>query len=164
MKPISLTCEKVDNESQFDDYYIIKCDPSAVAWSGFSTGPDRNRLLDYFISILNSTKSIYLFKLGEELVGYSQVGYKNGSYEIEGYSVLSKYQHKGLGKEIINMTVKEIENTNNGERITAWVSEINIPSIRCFQNNGFKIHEKAFEYRELKALGRIDKFILMFLK
>ena len=45
---------KVKSIEDFEDYYLIKSDPTAILWSGFSTAPDKEKLKDHFMYLIGS--------------------------------------------------------------------------------------------------------------
>lgn len=47
----------VTKPSDFEDYFVIKSDPTAILWSGFSSAPDRDRLLTHFEGLLKEIEN-----------------------------------------------------------------------------------------------------------
>lgn len=162
-----LTVERVKSVEQFHDYYLLKCDPNAVAWSGFASEPQEDVLRAHFQKLLHSNKFVMLFRYGCKVIGYCQLSQNDDFLEIDGYSVLSEYSGRGFGKAII----KYMSSPDSYDNITvsickwggeiAWVSELNIASLKCFLSNGFEIVSGKEKLVELKALKRTDKFVLL---
>lgn len=153
---------KVTSIDDFEDYYRLKADETAVFWSGFETSPKKDLLLTHFQKILlNDSISIYYLKdkSSNLLIGYVQVLLKeNNTIEVS-HSILSNYQNKGYGTMIYNLLIIEAMKCNY-EKIIAWVSEKNTPSIKNFIKNGFIKTEQPYKEVLLKACNRIDKFYM----
>ena len=154
---------RVNDIKDFDAYFELKSDKDAVAWSGFQTAPDREKLKKYFKEkIVDSdfNKVYYLIDTEGhpvEVMGYVQFS-ANSTSEVEyrGTSILKKYQGLGLLQEMTEMLF-DIIKSEGYKTVIAWVSEKNLPAIFNMQCTGFiKTHET--EERELKALGGIHVF------
>lgn len=157
-----MICKRATDLSFFDDFYNLKCDSNAIKWSGFEKAPDYNRLKEHFINLLQTDKIVLFYLVDDKVIGYSKIAFNNKGAELDGYSVLSEYAGKGYGSQIIKMSVDYLkDNFGQDKKIIAWVSENNIASQKCFKNNSFVIVDGVYDFRELKAMNRTDRFILL---
>ena len=153
----------VKSITDFEDYFAIKSDPTAILWSGFSSAPDREKLLNHFKELLKDieAKNKFLVYLKDcetnALIGYDLMA-KVDDYIVEssGHSILSNWQGKGMGTVLFAQLVPYAKKL--GFRyFTGWVSDLNIGSIKNIERNGFV---KTDEYRivHLAAFERDDVF------
>ena len=133
----------VNQLSDFEDYYIIKSDPTAILWSGFASAPDKAKLLDHFYLKDSDTNALIgydlMTKIDEETV------------ESSGHSILSCWQGKGMGTVLFSQLVPYAKELGF-KFFTGWVSDLNIGSIKNIERNGFvktdeskTVHLSAFE-------------------
>ncbi len=163
----NLIVEQISSMSQFADYFELKCDKTAILWSGFDSAPNVDVMRNYFYTLINSNKIAFLFRYCNVVVGYCQISRQEDYIEIDGYSVLSNYSGLGFGKEIIGLfsspenlhSIVKDQKSRGG--VMAWVSENNIASLKCFLNNDFEIVLGKEKFVELKALKRTDRFVLL---
>ena len=125
-----------ENNSDFEDYYHIKCDPSAILWSGFATAPNRDKLLTHFQLLLsnNSMGRGYLYFLKETetnaLIGYDLMTVVDETtVESSGHSILQEFQGKGYGNLLFKLLVDEAQKLGY-KKFTGWISENNIGAQR----------------------------------
>lgn len=118
----------------YDAFYSIKADKNNILWGGFSSAPDIDNFLVWYKKQIDKTskRSLYVFEVNHKVVGFSSIDYTGDDPEIS-YGVLSTETGNGFGTEIIRQTCTMA----NSSRITAYISERNIGSIRCFEKNGF---------------------------
>lgn len=134
---------KKANLDYFDDFYKLKCDPLNVEWTGHLSAPDRDGLrLWYKEAIKSRSRSIFLFYLDEDVVGYLYIDSSpNGVYEIS-YSVMSPFWGRGYGKQIVSFSEAYVsENSDRDGYLQAWISDLNVASIRCVLANGFLLSD-----------------------
>ena len=153
----------VEGKADFEDYYTIKCDPSAIMWSGFSSAPDKQKLLRHFEGLLKEIKEkkkilVYLKeKETGSLIGYDLLTKIDEiTVESSGHSILTQWQGNGMGTALFKQLV-EYARELGFKYFTGWVSDLNIGSIKNIERNGFK---KTEEYRieHLSAFDRDDIF------
>ena len=146
----------------FDNYFKLKADPSAILWSGFTTSPDKERLRQHFERV-RQNEDIFVYYLLDDssgdIIGYGQLD-REGKDEAHysGTSILTKYQGKGYSKHLTKLLMEKAKE-HGFSRVFAWISEHNIPSIKSYESNGFVKTEKNKMVR-LEALNRDDKFYL----
>lgn len=145
--------------SDFAAYLRLKSDPLAIQWSGFVNAPNPDRLLKHFTSLLESDSLVYMFERDTSVIGYIQLNRNPNEIEVAGYSVLSECTGKGYGKKIIHCAIGIYPPPYIHLPIIAWVSEHNLASIRCFEENNFTRDYSSCKQVELPALGRTDNFI-----
>jgi len=153
----------VTKPSDFEDYFAIKSDPTAILWSGFSSAPDRDRLSAHFEGLLkeieNKQKFLVYLKDSETdaLIGYDlMTKMDDETVESSGHSILSGWQGKGMGTILFSHLVGYARQLGF-KYFTGWVSDLNIGSIKNIERNGFV---KTEEYRtvHLAAFDRDDVF------
>lgn len=148
----------------FEDYYRIKSDPSAILWSGFATAPQREKLLAHYQLLMNNiinNGGQYLYFLKESgtnaLIGYDlMTQIDDNTIESSGHSILSEFQGKGFGNLLFKLLVDEAKKLGY-KRFTGWISENNIGSIRNVEHSGFVRTDESKIVR-LAALNREDIF------
>lgn len=139
-----LSCKKATLKD-YDDFYKIKCDSENVKWSGFASAPDYDGMKEWFRQqIENEKRTIYLAYWDGAVCGFFYLDKlaKRDAEEI-GYGVLTDHSGKGIGTALVSTGVKLCESS----KLTAWVSEKNRASERCFEKNGFvRIDTKEKRY------------------
>ena len=149
--------------SDFEDYYRIKCDPSAILWSGCATAPNRDKLQNHYKSLIynNLNGEGYLYYLKEtetdSLIGYDLMTViDKETVESSGHSILQEFQGKGYGNLLFSLLVEEAKKLGF-KRFTGWISENNIGSIKNVEHSGF-VRTDEFRFGRLEAFDREDKF------
>ncbi|MBD5390249.1 GNAT family N-acetyltransferase [bacterium] len=149
--------------SDFDDYYTIKCDPTAILWSGFANAPDRNKLLEHFKQLLldiekNNKFLVYLKETETNaLIGYDlMTKVDKDIIESSGHSILSTWQGKGMGTILFSQLIPYAR-ALGFKYFTGWVSDLNIGSIKNLERNGF-VKTDELRIVHLAAFGRDDVF------
>jgi len=155
--------KKMESILDFEDFYCVKSDPSAVLWSGFSSAPNRENLKSWFMKLIQD-RSSWIYLLYDEnvpsVIGYGKFTLKGeGEAEYEGISILSMYQGKGYSKLLTSLIVKEMMNLNIC-KISGWISEYNIPSIKSVEANQFckKDEHKLIWLDGFKREDRFDLY------
>jgi RimJ/RimL family protein N-acetyltransferase len=99
-------------------------------------------IIDHFTWFQAKTKSattrIYL--LTDEFdsaIGQIRVDKVNEYYEID-YSISNAHRGRGLGNKIVELLITQMGNVN----LLAKVKKTNLPSIKVFVNNGFKLYKE----------------------
>ena len=85
--------------------------------------------------------------------GYENLSQVGVTIEEIGYGVLSGYTGKGIGTAIVSRGAKMCKSA----LLTAWVSEQNRASERCFEKNGFQ-KLSLNEERHLSAFSDAHNF------
>lgn len=149
---------RVRKDSDFEDYFSIKNDPTAILWSGFASGPDKEQLHEHFDNLLKEIekkeKFLVYMKDAEtgDLIGYDlMTKMDDETVESSGHSILSIWQGKGMGTILFTHLVQYAKEL--GFRyFTGWVSDQNVGSIKNIERNGFvkteesrKVHLSAFD-------------------
>lgn len=143
----------------YDDFYIIKCDLENVKWSGFATAPDYERMKEWFRKQLESDKrTIYIAYWNGEVCGFFYLDRFDEDVEEIGYGVLSNHSGKGIGTALVDAGVKLCKSS----KLTAWVSEKNKASERCFEKNGF-VKQNKVDIRVLAGFQQSEQKQLFFL-
>jgi len=143
--------------SNYDDFYIIKCDPENVKWSGFASAPDYERMKEWFCKQLDSEKrTIYIAYWNGVACGFFYLD-KETEEEFEAASsgVLKEFTGRGIGSAIIRYATE----VSNAFVLCAWVSDKNRASERYFEKNGFdKLAAK--EQRMMSSGNALYDFLL----
>jgi RimJ/RimL family protein N-acetyltransferase len=99
-------------------------------------------IIDHFTwfqaKIKNENTRIYL--LTDEFdsaIGQIRVDKVNEYYEID-YSISNAHRGRGLGNKIVELLITQMGNVN----LLAKVKKTNLPSIKVFVNNGFKLYKE----------------------
>lgn len=130
-------CLKKLTNSNFPNYYEIRCDDKNVLYTGHSKMPEYDRLKEWAEDVIKEGKNIYLAEYNNVYVGYLQFDIKDKVAEI-GYGVYYKYNNKGIGTAIIENCINMIEDVHTDiEEIIAWIAEFNEPSMKCVLHNNF---------------------------
>ena len=153
---------RVTSIELYEKYFLLKSDPSAILWSGFKSGPDKEKLRHHFKKLVANPGFYLYFLLDEdtsEIIGYGQLDREGeDTAHYSGVSVLTKYQGQGYSKLISRLLM--IEAKKHGfKQVYAWISENNIPSIRSYESNNFK-KTNIQKMVNLEALQREDRFFL----
>lgn len=154
---------KVESVDDFEEYYKIKIDKTAILWSGFSSAPDKEKLRSHFLYLLNNN-DVFLYYLKDDqtndVLGYGQMmKICVETVESAGHSIKVEYQGKGLGNLLIQFITQQAKEMNF-ERVIAWVSEHNIGSIKNFENSGFVKTREPCRITNIEVLGREDHFFM----
>lgn len=154
---------QVTGIEDFERYYEIKADPTAILWSGFTSVPDKDRLKTHFRGLLKDIQEnkkilVYLLEEGtDSLIGYDlMTEIDQDTIESSGHSILTAWQGKGMGTVLFSHLVKLAKNLGY-KYFTGWISDKNIGSIKNVERNGFVKTEEHRKVR-LEAFDREDIF------
>lgn len=154
---------KVNSIDDFEDYFKIKSDKTAVLWSGFSCPPDKEKLRVHFNKLLteNFPKGDILVYLKDDetnaLIGYDLLTkLDDETVESSGHSILSEWQGKGYGTLLFKLLVDYTRKIGY-KKFTGWISEKNIGSIKNVEKNGF-VRTEEWRMGKLAAFDREDKY------
>ncbi len=96
-----------------------------------------------WIHALNRSK-VYFIELDDQLVGkvaYERDGYDHGY--IKGLVVRHQFQHRGIGREAMQMILDKLEAVKKIELVT---HPKNIPAIKLYESLGFHIESEIENY------------------
>ena len=153
---------RVTSLEDFDEYFSIKSEPGAVAWSGFSHAPDKESLCAHFKKLI-SDPNVYMYFYCDatvcEVIGYVQLNAENDSIiNWAGYSFKRNFQGKAYNRRFTMLLLQTVR-ALGFKKITGWISEKNYASIRW--NTGFgSVKTDQSKTMYLHALGREDIFYL----
>lgn len=125
----------------FEEYYRIKCQPSAVAWSGFAEAPDHERLRAWYSSKLEpeSTRLIFMILVGAKIVGYCHVDVLgSGALEWTALGVSEQFQGRGIGAAAAVELVRILQSEFGRVTIHGWACQENGVSCRMIESAGYK--------------------------
>ena len=148
-----------------DDFLIylrIKSDEDAVKFSGFSSAPDPIKFRAVFDRIMSDNKQHLLYLCDSEnndAVAATFHYCENDEVTVEGlgYNVFPEYRGLSLGGLMMRLVNEKCAAEGFKYRLS-YVAESNIPSIRNLEKSGAYPTGK-FEYKELSALGRKEKYL-----
>ncbi|EPA5447437.1 TPA: GNAT family N-acetyltransferase [Vibrio cholerae] len=146
------------DKSDFTFYHAMKSESQSIYWSGFSSAPDRTRLLEHYTAMLNyEDRDIYIFKEHDVRIGYLCVDKDrlNNTAEIS-YGVSAQHAGRGLAKIMIQLGLEHIEPIFVTQ--VAWIAESNIASVKTATALGFRAADEC-EYRQLAQSPTPVKFI-----
>jgi RimJ/RimL family protein N-acetyltransferase len=106
---------------------------------------DQISIIDHFTWFQAKLKSdiTKIYILEDEFnsaIGQIRVDKINDYYEID-YSISNAYRGRGLGNKIVELLLIQMGNVN----LLAKVKKTNLPSIKVFVNNGFKLYKEEKE-------------------
>ena len=82
----------------FEFYYSLKCEKTAVYWGGFDKAPQYDVLSSHFHKLISGqicNRTFYIAEDDQQSVGYLQLS-RNNEAEIEiGYGVSERFSGKG---------------------------------------------------------------------
>lgn len=143
----------------FESYYRIKCQKDAILWSGFSTAPNKEKLLVHYKEKIINNPNTYLFYLWND---YEIIGSLQGSrvdadiVEIGASNVFQKFQGLGYVQDLTSLFIQQMKKLGYKKAI-CWVSDRNKPSEYNTKINKF-VKTEDFEDRSLPLLGGKHRF------
>lgn len=151
-------------ESDFDFFYLIKCEEDNIYWSGHTALPLRDNLYHFFCSHIQSQDLLNkrtIFIVEEKHDGI-RVGYlyldpiKSDSAEIS-VGIMQAFSGQGLGRQAV-CELCDLAYNFGFTNIYAMVREDNFQSQKMFQHAGF---EKAdtFRFQFIQNLNKEIKMI-----
>lgn len=151
-------------ESDFNFFYIIKCEDDNIYWSGHTALPLREKLFRFFFSHVQSHDVLNkrtIFIVEEKRDGLS-VGYlyldpiDRSSAEIS-VGIMQGVSGQGLGRQAVG-ALCDLACNFGFTTIYAMVREDNIRSQNMFLHAGFEKTE-AFRYHFMQNLNKEVKMI-----
>lgn len=121
----------------FDFYYKLKCEKSAIDWGGWEYAPSRKRMLEHFESFLKRNLNegrLYIIQEEGVSVGYIQYTFYGNEAEIA-IGIAEGNRGKGYGASGIYQAVNRLWGRYTS--VIAWIREDNIMSQKIFKKNGF---------------------------
>lgn len=131
------------SKDDFEEYYLVRSDPTDVYWNGFSSPPEKESFkLSFYKRTADAPfekpedRRNYLIKLNDtyETIGFVQLIRKNDCVEI-GYSVSVPYQGKGYAKEALNLGIELAKEFSLP--LVVQIRDDNIASQKVATKNGF---------------------------
>jgi len=131
-------------ESDFDFFYLIKCEDDNIYWSGHTARPHRDTLYHFFsVNVLSqdisSKRTIFI---AEEKPGGPCVGYlyfdpiERSSAEIS-IGIMEAFSGRGYGRQAV-CALCNLAKSFGFRSIHALVREDNMRSQKMFQHAGFE--------------------------
>lgn len=134
-------------EKDFNILFDWINDEDVIKNSRYGKGKSLDEFTMWFNEKIKSQLS-YMFILEKENNPVGQINFEIVEKEvIITYSVDKKVRNQGLGKELVRKAAEFIGiNLKNVEKISAYISSSNMPSIKAFENLGFirEIDEKYY--------------------
>lgn len=103
--------------------------------------PKFSKLFDLDTEISSAYKFIYVYELNNSIVGLIHIAISYSSADIINIIVDKKYQHQGIGTQLINYVIKN----HNLKEINIEVRVSN-PAILFYKKNDFKIIRTIKKY------------------
>lgn len=155
------------DESDFEDFYILRVDEENIYWTGYDKKPDKDALKSWYLNQLKrSDRLLFIFRSDEciEPVGYLYLDIVGEDHNIieTGHGVNSKYKGHGLGTKIIKFALDYSKSELTFiDEVHGWILENNIGSIKNVLNNGYdETNEKKIVYmKNLKEFKTFKKYI-----
>lgn len=149
---------KLATVEDFDNFYMLKCDPLSVKWSGFAGIPDKENLRLWYLNALQSEKrDIYILYSDAEAIGYFYLDKINDKrYEAAASGIIGSYCNMGLGTKTIEWR-EEIAKEKGADIIESWVSENNQYSYKRYIKRGWT-KTIIYDIRDVRLAGGQQKF------
>ena len=107
--------------------------------------------LNYLNKVLEKTKWIFIAYYHLEKIGYSQIyNVQEDTVEI-GFVVHPTHQNKGLGKKLVEETIKETKTRFKEKKIILYVLKSNLKAIHIYKKLGFI--EKKLPFTDAITMG-----------
>lgn len=154
---------KAENtDEDFEVYLNIKSEKDAVAFSGFSTAPNRELFRQVYDKLLNAADEYLYYLLDREqcseVVGTFHLKQKDEeTAEVGGYNVFEKYRGMALGY-IMMLKIKDICKQKGYLYLASEVAENNIASIKSIERSGAHFTGE-FDLRTLPIFGGDIRFL-----
>ncbi|WP_026491182.1 hypothetical protein [Butyrivibrio sp. XPD2002] len=127
----------------FEFYYKLKSEDSAIYWSGFESAPNRENLFKFwekFVNLGSLERKILILTNGFESIGYVQAVFDGSSIGLS-MGICENKRGYGFGKHIIGTAMDYFSEYTD---FFCYVREDNISSMKSFTSNGF--HETSKFY------------------
>lgn len=141
----------------FEFYYRLKCEQTAVYWSGFETKPNYENLQNFWLKIVEkkfANRRIFILYSDSLPQGYVQLMEDEEGIEFS-MGIIEAARGKKYGNAIIRLAVQMC---NTKKPLFCYIREDNLASIRSFENNGFKCTEK-FHQQNFPLEKRIFRMV-----
>lgn len=137
-------------ESDYDDYYKIRCSPSDIFWNGYLDKPDYETFKKVFLQRTckmdfskPEDRRIYFVQNNYRInIGFVQLIRRENSIEVS-YSIIEEYQGKGYAtialKKVIPLAKKYFD------KVIVRIRDDNIASQRVAIKCGFHRTEEFIE-------------------
>jgi ribosomal protein S18 acetylase RimI-like enzyme len=106
------------------------------------------------------TELVYLMELDGELVGASDVSWKNNQGEVIELAIKDEHQGKGYGKLFMAWLVEEARR-RKCEAVTVGTANASIQNLGFYQKCGFRMHEIRHDYFHYYQNKRYENGILV---
>ena len=140
---------RIASNDDFDFYYSLKCEDSAVYWSGFANKPERNSMALFWNDVVSSgikgKRRVFILQSEGTKVGYVQAVDNGASYELS-LGISESARGRGFGTIIIR---KVIELIGINKRYVCYIRSDNVASIKCFEHSGFKKTNNTYKKKYL---------------
>lgn len=151
--------KRVTDINDFEAYYLMKCQKDAVLWSGFTSAPDRDRLLEHFSKNIISNPDMYVFYLMDkgDVIGYVQgTRVSKDVVEFSATNIFKKYQGLGYMQDMTQYFFEQMKKIGYSS-VIGMVSEHNKPAEYNFEFNNF-IKTEEFDERDMPLFGKKHRF------
>ncbi|MCU6753622.1 GNAT family N-acetyltransferase [Bovifimicola ammoniilytica] len=139
----------VAKDSEFKEYYAIRCEKSNIYWSGYHNPPDYDIMKkcysqrtekDRFSEI--GDKRVYFIRenINNQVVGFIQLSIMADGIEM-GYGIKEKFQGNHYATEAIKLAIEEAQNIS--DNIYVKIRENNVASQKAVLNNNFIPSDKV---------------------
>ena len=150
--------------NDFEALLALKSQKDAIKWSGFTTAPDREKFLEYYMTkVLDNPKTGMMFLRDDEIEGNPIVGYiqydiiSPEDIEMRGSVIKKSYQGTGayvIMSKLLHKYLKE----QGFKHAIGWVSENNASSLARLEERGWHRTDE-YEVRNLPLLGGEHRFV-----
>jgi RimJ/RimL family protein N-acetyltransferase len=129
-------------ESDYENYYLIRSEKENLFWTGYEMPPHKERFFKWFKDrIVDQHKHLYLLYDNEVCVGSLNVDFYD-DYVAIGYSTITKYKGKGYATYLVGESIRIANDAKKRnpelKKIIAWINYQNEASIRVMVKNGFQ--------------------------
>ena len=152
-KPFNMLSLNEATLNDFDFYYELKSERSAIYWGGFSEKPDIDKLKTFWENTVvkkDEKRKILIVKDGITNVGYVQAIIEDHRINFS-LGISETARGKGYGKLSIELA---LDYFGWNREFYCHIREDNIPSIKSFTANGF--HESDDGYIQFFPIDKKD--------
>lgn len=154
---------KAENTNEdFEVYLSIKSEKDAVAFSGFSTAPNRERFRQVYDKLMSRQNEClyYLVDLEQDcdVAGTFHLVMKDEeTAEVGGYNVFEKYRGLAL-RNLMMLKIKDICKQSGYRYLASDIAENNIASIKSIERSGAHFTGE-YDMRTLPVFGGDIRFL-----